>query len=136
VKRRLIRAGAFLKEHRRRIARIVAVVAIGAMAGHLAGSMPREVDIRYDLGPNHQDLTEVAIRYELDGEEMGGIVYRYERGAPAAVVHTVELQPGDYRVVAEMTYLHGRRTVRRALTVPADGVVRIDLFDTAVARFG
>jgi len=123
----------FLKTHRRRIARVVAVVAFLVVGMHLVRHMPREVDLRYDLGPSHDAVTALQISYQSDGGEVAGVRFRYRTGAPRVIRHTVSLIPGRYGVVATMNRGQASQRIERAIDVPADGVIHIDLFDLSYA---
>jgi len=123
----------FLKTHRRRIARVIAVVAIAVLGAHFFANIPREVDLRFDLGPDHDRWTAVQISYQIDGGEVAGVRWSYRRGAPRAIRHTVSLVPGRYEVVGMLTAGSRQERVRRAIEVPADSVIRVDLFDLEYA---
>ena len=118
---------------RKGLSRIVLIVAVLVVGGQLFEALPREVTVRYTLGPDHRSVTEARIGYELEGEELKGVRFRYAKGAPAVVDHVVELPPGRYRVVANLRGPGLSRSTSRVLTVPADGIVRIDLFEGAFA---
>jgi len=127
---------AFLKDHRRRIARVVAVVGVLLVGLTLFDAAPREVAVRYRLGPDHRDVAEARIAYVQDGDELKVVSFRYERGGPETIFHTVELSPGRYDVVARLRRPDEVQTVTRHLEVPSDGVVRIDLFETSPSLAG
>jgi hypothetical protein len=113
--------------NRKRIARVVAVLGVALVGAHLVSTLPREVEIRYDLGGDHRRATEIHLSYLVEGDEMKGVRFHYAHGAPKVVRHRLDLAPGAYRVVAS---LHGpdlSRTLQRDLEVPAEGVIRIDL---------
>jgi hypothetical protein len=113
--------------NRKRIARLVALVGVVLVAAHLVTSLPREVEIRYALGPDHGAVTEAQFSYHAEGHAMKGVRFHYAHGAPAVVLHRVELPPGQYAIVAHLTGPDLSRTVRHRLEVPTDGVVRVDL---------
>jgi len=123
----------FLKTHRRRIARIVAVVAFLVIGMHLVQHMPRDVEIRYDLGPAHDAVSALFLSYQSDGGEVAGVRFEYRAGAPRVIRHTASLIPGRYDVVAMVSRGRATERVQRSLRVPADGVIRIDLFDLGYA---
>lgn len=113
--------------NRKRLARLVAVLGVLLVGAHLLSTLPREVEIRYDLGGDHRRATEIHLSYVADGAEMKGVRFHYAHGAPKVIRHRVDLTPGEYRVVAS---LHGpdlSRTLHRDLEMPAEGVVRIAL---------
>lgn len=123
----------FLKTHRRRIARLIAIVAIAVLGSHFFSTIPRDVELRYDLGPDHDRWTAVEVSYQMDGGEVAGVRWLHRRGAPRSIRHTVSLAPGRYEVVAILSAGSRRQTVERAIQVPADSVIRIDLFDLEYA---
>jgi hypothetical protein len=122
--------------NRKRLARFVLLIALLVVGGQVLQWVPRAVDIRYHLGPRHRDFTEARIAYMQQGHEIKGVRLRYESGAPESIRHQVDLSPGRYEIAVELRGPDAERTVRRALQVPADGVVRVDLFDRAMARMG
>ena len=65
----------------------------------------------------------------MDAEEVAGTQFRWPEGAPLAVQHTIDLVPGRYEIRAHIVSAGRLSTVTRALDVPSDGNVRIDLFD-------
>jgi hypothetical protein len=119
---------------REKLAPLVAVAGIALVASQLVGSVPREVHLRYDLGPDHAALEEVRVGYLEAGEELTTARFDYARGAPAAIDHRVTLSPGRYEVVVDLRgdgalTGHGVRTFE----VPADGIVRVRLFEAGAA---
>jgi hypothetical protein len=120
--------------NRKNLARGVAVIAILVIGGQLLSVLPREVQLRYALGPDHRAVRRARIIYFHEGEEMHGLERRYALGAPPRIDHTVDLPPGRYEVRAELEGEAGlQRQLERSFEVPAEGVVRIDLFDQAMA---
>src|SRR5690606_2285221 len=83
--------------------------------------------IHYLLGPEHRRVTQATIVYVRDSEEVKGVRYAYEGGAPERLLHRVELPPGRYEIVVELVEAAAPRTLRRTLQVPTEGTVRIDL---------
>ena len=103
---------------------LVAVVGVLVVGGRIFEAVPREVSVEYSV-PEHQ-VDEVQVAYFLDGDEVSGIRFESPR---APLTHTLSLSPGRYRVEAVVRADSDQRIVRRALRVPADGVVHIDLGD-------
>ena len=122
-------AGRWFLKHRRRLAPGVIVIGAAAVGGQLVSALPRDLQIRYSLGPSHGDVVEARIAYWLDGQELKGARFQWGEGAPATVRHTVELAPGRYEIRADLVETSRVRSVRRALRVPAEGEVRIDLYE-------
>ncbi len=75
----------------------------------------------------------MRLGYVRGHDELKGVRFRYPDGAPTILRHTVELAPGRYRVVAELRGPGLERTVERALRVPAQAVVHMELFNEALA---
>ena len=123
----------FLKTHRHRIARVVAVLAFLVIGMHLVQHVPRDVEIRYDLGPAHEAVTTLHLSYQSDGGEVAGVRFEYRAGAPRVIRHTASLIPGRYDLVANLKRGRATERLERSLRVPADGVIRIDLFDLGYA---
>ncbi len=65
--------------------------------------------------------------YLVDEEEAAGASFRFADGAPDTLRHVVELHPGRYTIAAELRGRDLARNVSRALEIPAEGVVRVDL---------
>lgn len=128
-------ADAFQK-HRRRLAPLVLVAGALVVAPRLVGSLPREVHVRYELGPDHGGAREARIDYVLGGEAVQSVRFDYASGAPAYIDHRVSLAPGHYDVLAEVRSVDGSYRVERGLEVPAEGMVRIALVDEALASAG
>ncbi|MEM9071918.1 MAG: hypothetical protein AAGE52_25640 [Myxococcota bacterium] len=122
----LHRIGHFLRDHRRRLATLVLVVGLLVVGGQVSQVVPREVAVRYRLS-THVQVNEVRIAY-LDGEDEVSLV-RFAAEPGAELAHDVTLTPGRYRIEAVLRGADGQRLVHRALRVPADGVVHIDLGD-------
>lgn len=120
--------------HRRRIALGVVVVGVLVVGGQLFEAFPRDTEIRYGLGPDHGAVDELSLVYLEDGELVVGATFRWPEGAPGSLTHEVELAPGRYEIEARLSGRGSPRVVRRALAVPVEGVVRIDLFEEALAE--
>ncbi len=116
---------------RSRLLPLLTVGAVLLIASRLSGAVPREVSLRYDLGPEHGTVTEARIGYHRDGEEIQTVRFAYARGAPSVLAHRVSLSPGRYEVVADVLGSGTSRSVVRSLVVPAEGVVRMRLFDAS-----
>ncbi len=119
---------------RKRLAPLVLIVGALVIAPRIMRALPRETDVSFQLGPEHTSVRELMVSYELDGEEIAGGHFRYEEGAPGSIRQTLDLAPGRYEVHVEVTYDGGRRRVmHRSFSVPADGLVRLDAFEAAIA---
>lgn len=105
------------------MATFVALLGVASIGTKLSGAVPRDVAIEYRLG-GQRDVEELRVAYVLDGEEVAGA--RFE-GPPARLSHELSLSPGRYRIEALVREGGAQRVVRRALRVPAEGVVLIDL---------
>jgi hypothetical protein len=121
--------------NRRRFAPAVLILALGAIGGEVLSAWPHETEVRYDFGPEHRSVRVARIAYVLDGDEAKGARFEWSDGAPEVFRHVVELEPGRYDVVADIDGDDGQHArIERALSVPADGVVRLTLFDEAYAN--
>ncbi len=119
---------------RGRLLPLLAVVAVVVAGSRLSKAVPREVSLRYDLGPDHALLTEARIGYRRDGEEVQAVRFTYDEGAPEIVSHHVSLSPGRYEVVADLLGQGPSRSFERTLDVPADGTVRLRLYEERAGR--
>jgi hypothetical protein len=106
---------------------MIVVIAFALIAGQMLNVWPHETVIQYRLGANHQVITNATFAYLLEGEVAAGASFEWTDGAPDTVRHVVELHPGRYTIAAELRGAEVRRDVSRALEVPAEGVVRVDL---------
>lgn len=98
------------------------------VGGVVARAYPRDVALRYDLGPGHAGLSELRLSYLGEEGEMVGVTFRRPDGMPERLRHEVELSPGHYRVAATLIDGEGNeRRVEKPFDVPAEGVIRIDL---------
>jgi hypothetical protein len=113
--------------NRRRLAPLVVVIALGLIGSQLLNVWPYETTILYDLGVDHASITEARVAYLVEGEEAAGASFRFADGAPDTLRHVVELHPGRYTIAAELRGEDLSRNLSRALEVPAEGVVRVDL---------
>ncbi|MBK6807443.1 MAG: hypothetical protein IPG81_00825 [Sandaracinaceae bacterium] len=122
----------FLK-HRTRLARLVAVVGILVIAAQFLPVVPREVELRYDLGPAHASVRGLELVYQAGDEDLASARFGFGEEGPRLVEHRVELAPGHYDVRATLDTPQGNLRFIRHFEAPADGVVRIELFDLALA---
>lgn len=116
-----------LLEHRRRLAPAVLLIGLIVVGATVFDAMPRETEIRYDLGPRHRDIESARIAYLMEGDVVHGARFSFEGGAPPSLRHTVELAPGRYEVKAELRGPTVSRELSRVIRVPADGLVRVDV---------
>ncbi|MEO0325372.1 MAG: hypothetical protein AAF447_20620 [Myxococcota bacterium] len=123
------RARAWLGANRRRVARLVAVVAVLLVAGQLAGAVPRATDLRFEVdgGTTELDVAYLHLDDEGGAEELQSVRFGGPGGVPSLVRHEVELSPGRYRARAVVRRGRDAREVERVFEVPAPGVVRLDL---------
>lgn len=119
--------------HRKRFAPLVAVTAVVMIGSVLFDGWQKGVDIRYDLGADHESFTEVRLSYQLSGESVKEARFEYPEGAPESFRHSVELSSGRYDIEASLRGPEASRDISRAIEVPAEGLVRIDLYDVAYA---
>jgi hypothetical protein len=117
--------------NRRRLAPLVVVVAVALIGSQFLNVWPYETTILYDLGADHASIIEVRLAYLVGEGEAAGASFRFDDGAPDTLRHVVELHPGRYTIAAELRGDHLSRNVSRALEVPAEGVVRVDLSEGA-----
>ncbi len=118
------------KGWRRRVARVVGVGGVAFLVAHFAGHWPRQVDLRLRLGVEHARVREarLAVRDRGDGVELCGARFRRAGAFPRVLEHTLELPPGDYDLVVELSGVGGWRRHRvQRLRVPAEGVVSVNL---------
>ena len=118
---------------RQRAAPFVLVVAALVVGGMVFRAYPREVSLRYALGPDHAEVHDLRLSYQQDDEEVRGVRFHYEGGAPAHVYHSVQLTEGRYVIEAELRGPNVARDVSRALMAPAEGRVRVRLYDAPEA---
>jgi len=115
--------------NRQRAAPYVLVIAALVVGGVVYRSYPREVRLRYALGPDHANVQDLWLSYEQEGEEVRGVRFHYADGAPEHVFHAVDLAEGRYTIHAELNGPGLHRLVTRALVAPAQGRVRVRLYD-------
>jgi len=127
------RAMALFGRHRRRLAPLVLGIGLALVGAEVFGAFPRETSVQFGLGEENRDVFEARVAYSLDGEEVKGARFQWDDRAPSSFRHSVELSPGRYEVRVELVSESGRRTLRRSLVVPADGVVSIELGGQAAA---
>ncbi|MFO0694431.1 MAG: hypothetical protein U0230_12805 [Polyangiales bacterium] len=129
---------AWFERRRKLLATSVLLIGCAVIGVELGRSVPREVEVRYDLGPEHAQVRAVQLGYA----EIGGAVVRtarfsYPEGAPRSFRHRLELAPGAYGCTARVTREQGpEEEIVRRFEVPSEGVIRIDLFETAMALLG
>lgn len=120
--------------HRARLARLVAVVGVLVIAAQVVPVIPREVALRYDLGPAHASVRGLELVYQAGDQDLASARFGFGEEGPRLVDHRVDLAPGHYDVRATLDTAHGPVRFVRPFEAPADGVVRIELFDLALAR--
>ena len=93
---------------------------------------PREQSVELLLPERlRADLEGVRLTYMEDDEALFGMEHRFTGGAPRSVHSAPSLAPGDYRLEIELAQKGGLITrVRRALTVPSPGTLRIRCEDS------
>jgi len=124
----------FIKTHRRRIARVVAIIAFGVVGYHIWSSTPRDVEFRFDLGPRHERVTSMWVSYQEEGEEVGGVRFDHRRGSPRLQSHVVSLAPGRYAAVIGVYQGDRLKRHRRSFVVPTEGVLRMRLFEERLSQ--
>ncbi len=130
----LEKLGTLWRTYRRRVAPAIALAALLVVGGSMMSGVPRDVHIRYDLGPAHAEVRSLRIAYTLEDETVKGVRFDYPEGAPSRVNHRLELPPGRYRVEATLEGEGGHFEIRRALDVPTEARVDIELFTLAYAQ--
>jgi hypothetical protein len=117
---------AFLRKHKHRFARPIALGGMLLIASVLLRHAPRDVQVQLDLGPAHQNFVEVRVAYLQEGEELHGVAFTFPNGAPGSLRHSLKLPAGDFEVRTELRPIRGAvlASVGR-LHAPSDGVVRI-----------
>jgi hypothetical protein len=123
-----------LLEQRRKVAPAVLLIGAVVVGTQLFDEVPRDVELNYALGPDHDEIVGLTLSYEQSGEEVSVADFSWPNGAPPRLHHEVELAPGTYRVRAELRDReHRMRSVEKRFDVPADGIVNLDLFTRALA---
>lgn len=117
----------FMRPHRRRLATLVLLVGVVAVGAILGDEVPREVHLRYAFGPDHATLREAHVAFWIGDDEVQSARFTHPRGLPDRLDHAISLAPGRYRVEATLRSEASSRRVERALRVPIDGVVLLDL---------
>jgi hypothetical protein len=109
----------FLK-HRTQLARVVALVGILVIAAQFLPVVPREVELRYDLGPAHASVRGLELVYQAGDEDLASARFGFGEEGPRLVEHRVDLPPGHYDVRATLDTPQGNlrfiRTSRRRPT--------------------
>ncbi len=125
----------FLK-HRGRLARVVAIAGVLVVASTLMPIFPREVELRYDLGPMHASVTGLELVYQQGDLDVASARFGFGEEGPRLVPHQLRLAPGRYEVRATVETPAGGLRYLRQFEVPAGHEVRLELFDVALARVG
>ena len=110
---------------RRWIAAAIAVIGTIFLGSRLAGSWPRDVDVRYTIDPG---VVELQADYLQEGEAAASARFRQKDPKNRLIRHTVRLQPGTYE--AQITLYRaedGALQLSRVLKVPNEGPIRFDL---------
>jgi hypothetical protein len=116
------------------MAPVVLGLAVLLVGGEVLGAMRHDTDIVVLLGDDHSEIVEARLSYVLDGEEMQGARFEFAEGAPDRVYHHASLPGGRYDVEIELRTHDEVRAETRALDVPADGRVRLDLAEPGSER--
>jgi hypothetical protein len=121
---------AFFTTHRRRISRLVLAAGVVFTALKLWPSWPRELEVEYQLGAEHAEITELRVAYLQGSQELQGVRFSFPEGAPNAVRHRVTLPAGTFVLRCELRDRAGAaRAVTRQLLTPIQGAIRIFLDD-------
>ena len=120
--------------HRGRIARLVAVAGVLVVLAQFVPAIPREVQLRYDLGPAHASVQGLELVYQAGDEDLASARFGFGEEGPRLVEHSVRLTPGAYDVRATLDTAMGPLRFIRHFEAPADGLVRLELFDLALAQ--
>lgn len=123
-------------EHRTVLARAVALAGIFVVVYQLTPHVPREVELRYDLGPGHAAVRGLEVVYQAGDDDLASARFGFGEEGPRLVEHRLDLPPGQYDVRATLDTPEGPLRFVRHFEAPADGIVRIELFDLALARGG
>lgn len=126
-----------LLEKRSKAAPFVLVIGALVVGGQLCDEVPRDVELNYLLGPDHDQIVGLELSYAQGEEHFANAEFSWPDGAPPRLHHVVELPPGTYRVRADLRDRSDRsRTVEERFEVPADGIVNVHLFTRAYASLG
>jgi hypothetical protein len=126
-----------LLEKRAKVAPLVLVIGALVVGANLFDEVPRDVELNYLLGPDHDEIVGLGLSYAQGQEHFANAEFSWPEGAPPRLHHEVELPPGRYRVRAELRDRSDRtRTIERRFEVPADGIVTVDLVTRAYASLG
>jgi hypothetical protein len=119
---------AFLKEHKHRFAKPIALGGMLLIASLLMRQAPRDIQVELELPPEHREFVEVRVAYLQEGEELHGATFSFPDGAPGSLRHSLKLPAGDFEVRTELRPNHGAvfASVGK-LHAPSDGVVRIQV---------
>lgn len=123
-------------EHRTVLARAVALAGIFVVVYQLTPHVPTEVELRYDLGPGHASVTGLELVYQSSQEDVASARFGFGEEGPRLVEHRLDLTAGQYDVRATLSTPQGPLRFVRHFEAPADGIVRIELFDLALANAG
>ena len=99
---------------------------------YLERTMPKDRNVRFVLGSQRAEVSEVDFGYTLEGdhEEVRHIAYRYPaHDAPSSVSDTAKLAPGRYVVDITISSGEKRRSDQRKVTITSDEKVSLDLTD-------
>jgi hypothetical protein len=111
--------------HRRRIARLLLVIAVCFGATRVWPAVPQTTDLRIELGPQHGEIMELSVDVTRDGEALHGASFRFPSGAPATVRHELMLPTGRYDLELRCRRATGTTSIERVIELPGDGVVRV-----------
>jgi hypothetical protein len=111
--------------HRQRIARVLLVAAVCFGATKVWPGVPREHDLRIDLGPQHHEIMELQLEVRRDGQDLQGASFRFPSGAPQSVDHHLTLPTGRYDVELKCRRASGTTSVERVIDLSTEGVVRV-----------
>lgn len=110
---------------RKRLATVIAVVGLAVVGGQLARAWPRDIQVAYQTGP---EVRRVDVDIVQDGKAVVSARFNRATGDDGAILHTLSLQPGQYRARITIYGPDGRGIEHsRPLTVPAEGLTRFDL---------
>lgn len=102
---------------------VIALMGLVVVGDQLSSRWPRDVEIEYRFA---RGTSRLEVDYMLDEEAMVSARFAIEP-AETSLKHEVKLPPGRYEVATRSDGQSGSPSVVRALVVPAEGVVTLDL---------
>ena len=117
--------GRLFSKHRKKMSFAILAIGVVVVGSQLADAMPRQVEIRFELPAN---ATSLRAEFIKDGVSQHGVTFGGSEMKNDFISHKVDISKGLYSVQIDTQTRSRVHHVKRALVVPAEGVVTFQAY--------